>query len=903
MTAVGAQYRAVDEARGAREQEDDDVGDLLRRPPARVGDLAALEDGVLGPLEVEPLLVGQRLRAVAPHARERVAGDDPVDAHAVGGQLVREVGGQREQARVAHRRHPGAGDDHLRGDARDVDHGGAVTGAQVGQRVAHHAQPRGDLGVETLVQRLVRQLEHRAAAEAPGVVDDRVEAPEGGGRVRHEGGDGRVVAHVGGEAGRPVAELRGDRADRRLVAAADRHPRALGDQRPRDGESDPAAGAGDEDGASDEVELHRGAMFAQRTIVRARLRPVTDTASALPEGASERLELGSGSIHVQRGGEGPPLLFLHAAGGAGAWHPFLGLLARRFAVVAPDHPGFGGSDDLPEVEAMDDLVYHYLDVLDRLGLERVHVVGGSLGGWLAAELAVHSPERIERLALLGAAGLRVPGNMATDIFLMTPDQVVTTLFHDPAAAAGMFPEEPDVDFILATYRDQAGLARYGWAPYLNNPKLERRLHRITAPTRCSACLNSCANFETVGGHAFGGETYSGGIGGSWEAGTGTLMNARFSELCTACSRCVPNCPVRIDIPWLNENLRQRMNQAQGSSPAKFLFGEVTGSAPADSVAPLQKQFFGNYNTFGKWGSRFASLANASLHVPGARSVMQSVFGVDSRRDLPAFPGKTWEQLYHEEKNVKQGTLQPRVVMLADIFTNYGSPERGMAAIRVLRAIGLDVVLSPAMPDGRAAMSQGMMETAAKQARAIAPMLRRYVDEGRKIVVLEPSVLAMLRFDFRHLLDGDGTHALLAQNSFEPLEYLWLVAQEQKLDLARIFSASRCPQGARLFYHSHCQQRTCNSATQTIEVLRAAGFDVVTSSVECCGMAGSFGYKREYYDLSMAVGEDLFAQVRRAEQESGPRTLVASGTSCHEQLLAGMGREVFHPAELLASAIQ
>ena len=429
------------------------------------------------------------------------------------------------------------------------------------------------------------------------------------------------------------------------------------------------------------------------------------------------------------------------------------------------------------------------------------------------------------------------------------------------------------------------------------------LHEALYCIRCSACLNSCANFETVGGHAFGGETYSGGIGGSWEAGTGTLMNARFSELCTACSRCVPNCPVRIDIPWLNENLRQRMNQAQGSSPAKFLFGEVTGSAPADSVAPLQKQFFGNYDTFGKWGTRFASLANASLHVPGARSVMQSVFGVDSRRDLPAFPRKTWEQLYREEKNVKQGTLQPRVVMLADIFNNYGSPERGMAAIRVLRAIGLDVVLSPAMPDGRAAMSQGMMETAAKQARAIAPMLRRYVDEGRKIVVLEPSVLAMLRFDFKHLLDGDGTQALLAQNSFEPLEYLWLVAQEQKLDLARIFSASRCPQGTRLFYHSHCQQRTCNSATQTIEVLRAAGFDVVTSSVECCGMAGSFGYKREYYDLSMAVGEDLFAQVRRAEQESGPRTLVASGTSCHEQLLAGMGREVFHPAELLASAIQ
>ncbi len=238
--------------------------------------------------------------------------------------------------------------------------------------------------------------------------------------------------------------------------------------------------------------------------------------------------------------------------------------------------------------------------------------------------------------------------------------------------------------------------------------------------RCSACLNSCANFETVGGHAFGGETYSGGIGGSWEAGTGTLSNARFSELCTACSRCVPNCPVRIDIPWLNENLRQRMNQAQGSSAVKSVFGKMTGSAPEDSVAPLQKQFFGNYDAFGKWGTRFASLANASLHVPGARSVMQSVFGVDGRRTLPAFPTKTWEQLYREEKNTRQSTMQPGVVMLADVFTNYGSPERGMAAIRVLRAIGLDVVLSPAMPDGRAAMSQGMMDTAKRQARAIAP---------------------------------------------------------------------------------------------------------------------------------------------------------------------------------------
>ena len=429
------------------------------------------------------------------------------------------------------------------------------------------------------------------------------------------------------------------------------------------------------------------------------------------------------------------------------------------------------------------------------------------------------------------------------------------------------------------------------------------LHEALYCIRCSACLNSCANFETVGGHAFGGETYSGGIGGSWEAGTGKLMNARFSELCTACSRCVPQCPVRIDIPWLNENLRQRMNQALPPSADKSAFGAMTGSAPEDRVAPLQKQFFGNYHAIAKWGSRFAALANGSTKLPMARDLMERLVGVDRRRELPAFPAKTWEQLFRESPRPIYGRarLAPPIAMLADGFTNYGAPERGMAAIRVLREIGLDVVLTPSLPDGRAAMSQGMMETARRQARALASMLRPYLDQGRAIAVLEPSVLGMLRSDYRHLLDEDMA-TRLKENSFEVLEGLWSISQASGIPLAEIFPASRSRYGNKLFYHSHCQQRTCNAATETLEVLRACGFDVITSSVECCGMAGSFGYKREYYELSMAVGEDLFAQVRRAEQQSGPLQLVASGISCHEQLGAGFKRKVLHPVELLVSTL-
>lgn len=197
----------------------------------------------------------------------------------------------------------------------------------------------------------------------------------------------------------------------------------------------------------------------------------------------EYLDFPGGRVHLLRGGSGTPVLFLHAAGGAGQWHPFLDELSGHFEVFAPDHPGFGGSDELPDVEAMDDLVFHYLDVLDELKLARPQVVGASFGGWIAAELAIAAPHRIGSLVLLSPAGLRLPEHPVTDLFRLTPEQLVRTLFHDPAKAAGMFPAEPDIDAILAAYRDQTALARFSWTPFLCNPKLERRLHRIAAPTR------------------------------------------------------------------------------------------------------------------------------------------------------------------------------------------------------------------------------------------------------------------------------------------------------------------------------------------------------------------------------------------------------------------------------------
>ncbi|MGH9521837.1 MAG: LUD domain-containing protein [Terriglobales bacterium] len=430
----------------------------------------------------------------------------------------------------------------------------------------------------------------------------------------------------------------------------------------------------------------------------------------------------------------------------------------------------------------------------------------------------------------------------------------------------------------------------------DDPVLREALYCI----RCSACLNSCANFQTVGGHAFGGETYSGGIGGSWEAGTHGLPKAKFSELCTGCSRCVNQCPVRIDIPWLNTVLRQRLAHENTSAPTK-LRDALAGVPAEDAGMPLSKIFFGRFDLSARLSAPFAPMVNAISANRLARAGMEKFFGVSRHRTLPAFARETMVDLARSRPRSTSASPVAKVALLADVFTNYTSPDRGLATLEILERLGVDVAITPALPDGRAALSQGLIATASAQAQSTAQALLAYLAEGRELVVVEPSVLAMFRLDNRHLLDDAELMSALREHSFDAIEFISRVLRLQGRSPAEVFPAAKASAGTRLFYHSHCQQRTIGAAAATVDLLTSCGFDVATSSVECCGMAGSFGYKKDYYDLSMAVGADLANQVRAAEQD-GPRALVATGTSCQEQLHSLLNRPVLHPAQLLRATL-
>jgi Fe-S oxidoreductase len=185
----------------------------------------------------------------------------------------------------------------------------------------------------------------------------------------------------------------------------------------------------------------------------------------------------------------------------------------------------------------------------------------------------------------------------------------------------------------------------------------------------------------------------------------------------------------------------------------------------------------------------------------------------------------------------------------------------------------------------------MIATAADHGRRVHEALAPHVEAGRDVVVIEPSDLAMFRHDYAKLLPDEEAD-LLADASYEVLEYVHgLLANGADP------GALSAGDGERVAYHSHCQQRTLGLEGHTVSVLEALGYDVLTSETECCGMAGSFGYKAEYYDLSMDVGERLREQF--ATDDARDRTVVASGTSCLEQLESLLDRPSRHPVELLA----
>ena len=188
-------------------------------------------------------------------------------------------------------------------------------------------------------------------------------------------------------------------------------------------------------------------------------------------------------LEIFERGRGEPMLYLHGGAGIGPDTPFLDLIAKERRVIAPSHPGFGRSS-LPDwLDSVDDISHVYLELMDRLGLMRADLVGFSIGGWIAAEIASKVPERFTRLALIGPVGVKTgPADKLDipDIFAMSQEALDRLRFHDPRNSAVELAAMSDNELLIAA-RNRETLALISWEPYMHNPKLRHRLHRVDAP--------------------------------------------------------------------------------------------------------------------------------------------------------------------------------------------------------------------------------------------------------------------------------------------------------------------------------------------------------------------------------------------------------------------------------------
>jgi FAD/FMN-containing dehydrogenase/Fe-S oxidoreductase len=361
-----------------------------------------------------------------------------------------------------------------------------------------------------------------------------------------------------------------------------------------------------------------------------------------------------------------------------------------------------------------------------------------------------------------------------------------------------------------------------------------------------------------------------------------IHTERFQEevldLCIGCKGCKSDCPTGVDMAKLKTEVKHQHHRTEGVDRRERLFANIDAAS--------------------KLGSALAPLSNWATAVPGARRVMQEAFGIAPERELPPFRRETLRDWFAERggSTVDRATADRRVVLFSDTYTNYSYPAAGKAAVEVLEAAGVHVVIpGDTVPSGRAAYSTGMLDLAADRARTNTDRLAGPVAAGWDVVFVEPSDAVMFQDEYLDLLDGPEVERV-ADGAYGVLEYLDAFRLDESLPVD-----DRAPGAAgSLSYHGHCNQKATNKDHHAVGVLRRVGYEVDPLDSTCCGMAGSFGYHDEHYDLSKTIGRLLFEKV----DESDGERVVAPGGSCRSQLGDREGAAGIppHPVEAVAERL-
>jgi FAD/FMN-containing dehydrogenase/Fe-S oxidoreductase len=343
------------------------------------------------------------------------------------------------------------------------------------------------------------------------------------------------------------------------------------------------------------------------------------------------------------------------------------------------------------------------------------------------------------------------------------------------------------------------------------------------------------------------------------------------DLCLECKGCKAECPSNVDMAKLKYEFLAQYNESNGM--------------------PLRSRFFAGIHSLSKAASRWPGMANAMMASSPVRGILDRYLGIDARRKLPVIASETFESWFKKRSAPALANSVGRVVLFHDTFVDFNYPEIGKATTRLLEAAGYEVAIVDRQCCGRPMISKGLPEKARANAAFNVEKLRPFVERGYSVVGCEPSCIFTFRDEYPDLLKGDAV-ARVAGAAFLLEEFIVHEKKEGrwKLELKR--------QTKKALIHGHCHEKALIGSRFLKEAISMA-YPVEEIDSGCCGMAGSFGFEKEHYDISMAIGQRrLFPAI----EKQSDAIVVAPGVSCRQQVEHATGRKALHPAEALVAAL-
>jgi Fe-S oxidoreductase len=351
------------------------------------------------------------------------------------------------------------------------------------------------------------------------------------------------------------------------------------------------------------------------------------------------------------------------------------------------------------------------------------------------------------------------------------------------------------------------------------------------------------------------------------------------DLCLSCKGCKSECPSNVDMGKLKQEWQYQYYKEKG--------------------VPFRSRLIGNFAA----GMKLASLVPWGYNLVFGNEVIgniaKGIIGFAKERSMPEISDTTWKKWFTKEFKPSVNNPKKTVYLFIDELLNYNEAEIGITTVKLLDRLGYAIRFVDHVESGRSFLSKGLLEEARELARKNITVFKGLITSDTPLVGVEPSAILTFRDEYPDLVRGDQKTAarVIGQHTFMIEEFLARELETGNIDLG-LFREQK----ALIKLHGHCQQKALSSLTPVKIILTRMGNNQVHMIPSgCCGMAGSFGYEKEHYDISMKIGElVLFPIVRKQPQEV---IIAAAGTSCRHQIKDGTGRKAKHPVEIIWDALK